>query len=231
MWSRSFVTPDHFAPLQHYPRIQLVSRPSISQMCFRFPVSRRLFSSVSLLLLPLPIILAIGCGTSQPEVEYQFGGRGSLKIGDEAPPITVSNWYQDQPITKMERGTVYVIEFWATWCGPCKISMPQMSNLQAKYASEAIFVGVTDESPEQVEVFLAGESRPGSTWSDEIQYRLATDREQSMSRNYMAAANQMNIPTAFIVGKTGKIEWMGHPAMIEKPLAKATAAVTTPPAK
>ena len=124
-----------------------------------------------------------------------------------------------------------LVDFYATWCGPCKISMPQMSNLQAKYASEAIFVGVTDESPEQVEVFLASESRPGSTWSDEIQYRLATDREQSMSRNYMAAANQMNIPTAFIVGKTGKIEWMGHPAMIEKPLAKATAAVTTPPAK
>ena len=162
-------------------------------------------------------------GCRKEVVETPYGGRGSLKVGDPAPPVIVADWFQGEDPGKFESGKVYVVEFWATWCGPCLLNMPHMSNLQQQYRSEAIFIGVTDESKQKVEAFLASESSSGMTWAQQITYRLATDRDGNMYRNYMAAANQMGIPTAFIVGKTGSIEWIGHPADLDAPLADAVA--------
>lgn len=54
-------------------------------------------------------------------------------------------WLQGAPIAKYERGRVYVIEFWATWCPPCLRSIPHLSALQQKYSSTLTIVGVNAE--------------------------------------------------------------------------------------
>ena len=48
----------------------------------------------------------------------------ALKVGDNAPAITIADWVKGEPITGLEKGRVYVVEFWATWCGPCRVSIP-----------------------------------------------------------------------------------------------------------
>ena len=49
-------------------------------------------------------------------------------------------------------------------------------------------------------------------------YHLACDPDGSTNRDYMDAANQQGIPVAFLVGKQGLIEWIGHPMLIDEPL-------------
>lgn len=68
----------------------------------------------------------------------------SLKVGDPAPTLKVTAWLQGREVKKFEVGQVYVVEFWAAWCGPCIAFMPHLSELQAEYkAKNVTIIGFT----------------------------------------------------------------------------------------
>ena len=142
-----------------------------------------------------------------------------LTIGSSAPPLDIEHWLTDkEPITEFEAGKVYVIEFWATWCGPCVASMPHLRELQDQHGEKVTVISVSDEKPATIEEFL--ERKQGETTYRDITsgYWLATDPDGSVKQDYMRAADQHGIPTAFLIGKTGEIEWIGHPIRIDDPV-------------
>ncbi|MHC5022819.1 MAG: TlpA disulfide reductase family protein [Planctomycetota bacterium] len=149
-----------------------------------------------------------------------YAGDDELTIGDEAPKIEISHWLKGEQFEEFENDQVYVMEFWATWCGPCIASMPHISELQEKYADyDVTFVGVSDEPLPTVVSFLFKEHKgDGKIHNDRTQYTLTTDPDKSVYKSYMTAAGQRGIPTAFIVGKDQHIEWIGHPMSIDEPL-------------
>lgn len=149
-----------------------------------------------------------------------------LGIGSTAPSLDIEHWVQDgngffKPVKDFEDGKVYVVEFWATWCGPCVASMPHLAELQNKYRGRGVqIISVSDEDLEEVNGLLERENEEeGKTFSDITSaYSLTTDPDRSVHKDYMDASNQQGIPTSFIVGKTGKIEWIGHPMELDEPL-------------
>ncbi len=151
-----------------------------------------------------------------------------LTIGSKAPVLDIENWISDgngqfKKVTTFEKGKVYVVEFWATWCGPCVASMPHLSETQQQYANKGVqLISVSSEELETVEKFLLGEVRggkPGQTYAElTSNYCLTCDPDQSTSKDYMKAAGQNGIPCAFLVGKTGLIEWIGHPMGMDEAL-------------
>ncbi len=175
-----------------------------------------------------------------------------LTIGSKAPSIDVEHWVSDghgkfKPVEIFEDGKVYVVEFWATWCGPCISSMPHLAQLQEEYADKNVqIISISDEKLEVVEAFLTkplrnaskptkkksadenGDEDTSEESKDEPEtygkltsaYSLTTDPDGSVKFDYMAAARQNGIPTAFLVGKTGHIEWIGHPMQMDSPLEK-----------
>ncbi len=153
------------------------------------------------------------------------GEPGKLGIGDPAPPLGVAAWVKGEPIDSFQPGHVYVVEFWATWCPPCRDSMPHLSQLQEQYADEVSFVGISDEDSATVGGFLAGAygSSTSRTWDEVVTYRLALDPDRVAHAGYMDAAAQQGIPTAFIVGREGHVEWIGHPMSMDDSLAKIVA--------
>ncbi len=157
---------------------------------------------------------------TQPEVVKRERGvpdeRPSLAVGDVAPAIDIEHYIKGDGIDRFERGRVYVLEFWATWCGPCRASIPHLSKLQQEYEDqEMVVIGVSREPLDVVVAFLKKTNRNGRPWSDEIAYTLTADPDGSVNNDYMRAAGRRGIPTAFIIGKDGRIEWIGHPMRMD----------------
>lgn len=136
-----------------------------------------------------------------------------LKIGDTAPPIKVAKWIKGKP-ANLKSGRVNVVEFWATWCGPCKASIPHLTELAKKYKGKVDFTGVSvwEERNLKQNTHLKKVSDFVTEWGAKMDYNVAADGfEGTMAKTWMEAAGQGGIPTAFVIGKDGKVLWIGHP--------------------
>jgi len=156
---------------------------------------------------------------SENEASEGPGEKKLLTVGDPAPELDIMHWVKGEAVGQLDSGRVYVVEFWATWCGPCVISMPHLSELQDEHGEQATIIGISNEPLEVVTKFLDGEDREGVSWHDKIRYRLTTDPDGSAWEDYFRAAGRRGIPSAFLVGKAGHIEWIGHPMQLDEPLA------------
>jgi thiol-disulfide isomerase/thioredoxin len=146
----------------------------------------------------------------------------TLRVGSPAPEFKYSKWMKGTEITKFEKGKFYIVEFWATWCGPCKTSIPHLTELAHKYKGKVNIIGMDgsesvpfgDEANKLVTDFL-------KEMGDKMDYNVAMDtQDKHMSTKWMQAAAQFGIPTAFIVDKDTKIAWIGHPMEMDEPLTK-----------
>ncbi|MCC6228650.1 MAG: redoxin family protein [Phycisphaerales bacterium] len=161
---------------------------------------------------------------AQPKAEIK-----KIGIGDKAPDLKISTWVKGEPVTEFRRDQVYVVEFWATWCGPCIAGMPHVSEVQKEYAEKnvrVIGVNIWDD-PKNVEPFMKDKGG-----NDKMKYTVAIEekyegdknvRQGKMSNEWMKAAGQNGIPSAFIVDKTGTIAWIGHPMSMDEPLKEIVA--------
>jgi thiol-disulfide isomerase/thioredoxin len=136
-----------------------------------------------------------------------------LQIGDPAPELKIGRWVQGDAVEKFEPGKTYVVEFWATWCGPCRTSIPHLNDIAKKYAEKAKVIGVSvweREKDEAERMKKIGDFV--NQMGDKMSYRVAADtNEGDMAEKWMKAAGQRGIPSAFIVDGQGRIAWIGHP--------------------
>ncbi|MGQ9657588.1 MAG: TlpA family protein disulfide reductase [Fimbriimonadales bacterium] len=152
----------------------------------------------------------------------------TLKVGDTAPALPVAQWVKGQPVKQFEKGKVYVVEFWATWCGPCRRSIPHLTKLAEKYKDKVTIIGVsvwerTDENDpnahiQRVEQFV-------QEMGDQMNYTVAVDNAEGVvATTWMEAAGQDGIPTAFVIDPRQRIVWIGHPmANLDEVLDKVVA--------
>jgi len=141
----------------------------------------------------------------------------TLKIGDTAPKLQTGKWVQGSPVKSFEKDKAYIVEFWATWCGPCRVSIPHLNDVHNKFKDKGLVVIGQDcwERDESlVEPFI-------KKMGDKMTYRVALDDKQGnekgkMAETWMEAAGRNGIPSAFLVDKTGQIAWIGHPMELEE---------------
>ena len=128
-------------------------------------------------------------------------------IGDDAPLLRVQRWLKGTPVTRYEKGKIYVISFWATWCKPCRAEMPRLSAISRKYkgAVSVIDIDIYERSTTTLQDLQAN--------TDSLDYTIAIADTSFTEKDWLIATGEFHtgIPIAFIVDRNGKLAWAGHP--------------------
>ena len=144
-----------------------------------------------------------------------------VNLGDTAPALNVKEWIVGSAVNPSvgDDKTIYVVEFWATWCPPCRRSIPHLKKLHEQYTGRnVVILGLSNEKADVVKPFVE---------QNKMTYHVgivpnATGESYGVS----------GIPHAFVVDAKGKIIWEGHPMQgLDEALEKAVQARTGAPAK
>lgn len=115
-------------------------------------------------------------------------------LGKKAPELIVEKWLTAQPDTK---GKFVLIDFWATWCGPCRKAIPELNEFHKKYSDKLVVIGISDESEATVKKM----TDPSITYASAIDTKGRTKKTLEVK----------GIPHVIIMDPEGIVRWEGFP--------------------
>lgn len=143
------------------------------------------------LIVLLAVVISLGTAFAQKKEEKTLVGQNFIEVEAKA-------WLNSDALKVADqKGKVVILEFWATWCPPCRKSIPHLIELYDKYKDKGVvFMAFTDEPKETVEPFVK-----------EMKMPYPIGLESQIGKSY----NVSGIPHAVVIGTDGKIAWEGHP--------------------
>jgi peroxiredoxin len=138
-----------------------------------------------------PVWAAAQAGSTGP-----MGEQGTW-VGKSLPEGTLVQEWINEP-SGSDAGKFRLVEFWATWCGPCIMVMPSIQEKHEKYGSRVAIISISDEDPDTVGRFVKSKG-----WS----YPIGVDQRGTM-KNLIGVRG---IPHGLLVNPEGVIVWEGHP--------------------
>ncbi len=123
-----------------------------------------------------------------------------VKVGDKMPELKVSALHNNEYNVDLKdlEGYVVVVEFWATWCGPCKASIPHLNEMHEKYKDRGVvFIGISDENDSLVEPFIK---------QMKMKYLVAAGGGETQR-----AFGVNGIPHAVLFDPSMTAKWIGNP--------------------
>ena len=139
-----------------------------------------------------PVVNSGASIDSDSQNEKQLWAKSILN--QKAPELIVEKWLSKKPSTE---GKFVLIDFWATWCGPCREAIPELNEFQKKYKDKLVVIGISDESQDTVSRFR----------SPKIQYFSAIDTQGRTKKELEVSA----VPHVIILDPNRVVRWEGFP--------------------
>ncbi|WP_067147306.1 TlpA family protein disulfide reductase [Pseudotamlana agarivorans] len=117
-------------------------------------------------------------------------------INQKAPKLVVEQWISESPEVK---GKFMLIDFWATWCMPCRKVIPELNDFQEQFKKDLVVIGLSDEPVEKVK------NNPAIN----IKYHSAVDTKRRMYNKLEI----QGIPHCIIINPEGIVVWEGWPSL------------------
>jgi cytochrome c biogenesis protein CcmG/thiol:disulfide interchange protein DsbE len=118
-------------------------------------------------------------------------------LNQQAPILEVEKWLSKVPDTA--KGKFTLIDFWATWCGPCRKYIPMLNDFHQKYSNKLNVIGISDEAEDKVKNFN----------DPKINYYEAIDPKQRIFKQLEIKG----IPHVIIMSPKGTVIWEGFPLL------------------
>ena len=112
----------------------------------------------------------------------------------KAPELIAEKWLSEKPEWK---GKFLLVDFWATWCGPCLKAIPELNRFHEQFGEQMVVVGLSDEQ----------ESKVTSMKQPQIEYYSAIDTQKRMKNEVKVTG----IPHVMIIDPQGIVRWEGFP--------------------
>jgi thiol-disulfide isomerase/thioredoxin len=114
--------------------------------------------------------------------------------GQAAPALTFKDLSGKEVSLASLKGKVVVVDFWATWCGPCRVEIPGYIEMQKKYEKDVVIVGVSldQKGPKHVQKFVEANG---------MNYTVVMGDNNAVD----AFGGFNSIPTTFLIGRDGRI--------------------------
>jgi thiol-disulfide isomerase/thioredoxin len=121
----------------------------------------------------------------------------ALTPGDTPPAIDMPDQTGKKADLSALKGKVVLIDFWASWCGPCRQEMPVLEALHKKYATQGlVIIGINiDHNPKKMNNFLKGTP---------VTFRIVHDRKVAVASKY----EPETMPSSYFIGRDGKIRYV-----------------------
>lgn len=126
-------------------------------------------------------------------------------LNEKAPDLVVEQWLTAKPETT---GKFILIDFWATWCGPCRKLIPELNGFQKKFAKNLVVIGISKETLETVTAFK----------EPLLEYASAIDTKAIMYNTL----DIKGIPHCILIDPKGIVRWEGFPLLENYELTEKT---------
>ena len=164
----------------------------------------------------LALALLAGCGPRAASPPTADPDAPAPKVGRLAPPVRFGEWLHGEPLAGLEPGKPTVLDFWASWCGPCLQAMPHVQQVADEFAGRATVIGVTAvdaRNPLPAVVQALGTVKAG---------RHAA-RHATIDQATLLAYAVRGFPTAVVVGADGRVAYVGSPLLVDEVLDRLLA--------
>ena len=133
--------------------------------------------------------------------------------GSRAPEFYVQEWITQRPDAN---GKVVIIDFWATWCGPCVASIPHMNELADAFRGDVAAVGISSEANGKFQQGMKGLAEKKGITLNSFHYAIALDPSKRMS----SAIGVRGIPHVLVMSPDWIVRYQGHPSGLTKDVMK-----------
>jgi len=123
-----------------------------------------------------------------------FTAQAALKVGDRFPDL--NGFKLEGKLPDALKGKIVIVDFWASWCQPCKESFPAMNDLQKQYGDQGLVIIAVNEDEEKSDMqdFLKANTAA---------FTVVRDAKQQL----VAVAGIQTMPSSFILDDTGKVRF------------------------
>lgn len=131
-----------------------------------------------------------------------------IRIGQRAPDFDLRS-LENEPVSLSDfLGQIVILDFWATWCGPCKLTMPGLDTIALSLAPDVVLLGVNlDRNAADAADYLA---------SNNFDAMVALHESYASAFAIFRTYGDGGIPRTFVIDRGGIIRYVGHPARLSR---------------